>query len=173
MRKKSYPLLSGFCHFCLVSFMGFVTEPWHSRYVLFLCECAASSVLEHSSLCALFCVGAWFSDPGTRVLSFGFVTGFGHSSHQPVWPMLRPTRVLSTTSDILKPTFMRWKSSRSRLVTDDVINEQISLELWQTTCAQLWNMTQGCPHDYAHITAYFDQFFSLWVVIFLTDSCSF
>ncbi len=32
----------------------------------------------------------------------------------------------------LKSTFMWWKSSRSRLVADDVINEQISLELWQT-----------------------------------------
>ncbi len=30
----------------------------------------------------------------------------------------------------LKSTFMWWKSSRSRLVADDVINEQISLELW-------------------------------------------
>ncbi len=28
----------------------------------------------------------------------------------------------------LKSTFMWWKSSRSRLVADDVINEQISLE---------------------------------------------
>ncbi len=31
------PFLSGFCHFGLVSFMGFVTEPWHSRHVLFSC----------------------------------------------------------------------------------------------------------------------------------------
>ncbi len=28
---------------------------------------------------ALFHVGAWCSDPGTHVLSFGHVTGFGHS----------------------------------------------------------------------------------------------
>ncbi len=48
----------------------------------------------------------------------------------------------------LKSTFMWWKSSRSRLVADDVINEQISLEMWQTPCAQLWNMTQRCPYDY-------------------------
>ncbi len=40
-----------------------------------------------------------------------------------------------TTSDFLKSTFMWWKSSRSRLVANDVINEQISLELWQTPCA--------------------------------------
>ncbi len=32
-----------------------------------------------SRLCALFRVGAWCSDPGTHVLSFGFVSGFGHS----------------------------------------------------------------------------------------------
>ncbi len=32
----------------------------------------------------------------------------------------------------LKSTFMWWKSVRSQLVADDVINEQISLELWQT-----------------------------------------
>ncbi len=36
---------------------GFVTEPWHSRHVLFSHECAASSVL--SRLLALFHVGAW------------------------------------------------------------------------------------------------------------------
>ncbi len=32
-----------------------------------------------SCLRALFCVGAWCSDPGTHILSFGFVSGFGHS----------------------------------------------------------------------------------------------
>ncbi len=32
-----------------------------------------------------------------------------------------------------KSTLMWWKSSR--LVIDDVINEQISLELWQAPCA--------------------------------------
>ncbi len=47
----------------------------------FLCDCAASSVLEPSlsHLRALFRVGAWCSDPGTHVLSFGFVSRFGHS----------------------------------------------------------------------------------------------
>ncbi len=55
----------------------------------------------------------------------------------------------------LKSTFMWWKSSRSRLVADDVINEQISLELWQTPCAQLWNMTQRCPHDYCTYNSLF------------------
>ncbi len=63
-----------------------------------------------------------------------------------------------TTSDFLKSTFMWWKSSRSRLVADDVINELISLELWQTPCAQLWNMTQRCPHD---ICTYNSLFLSL------------
>ncbi len=38
-----------------------------------LCECAVSR------LGVLFRVGAWCSDPGTRVLSFGFVSGFRHS----------------------------------------------------------------------------------------------
>ncbi len=74
-----------------------------------------------------------------------------------------------TTSEFLKSTFMWWKSSRSRLVADDVINEQISLELGQTLCAQLWNMTQRCPHDYC---TYKSLFVSVRVVIFLTDSCS-
>ncbi len=32
-----------------------------------------------SRLHALFRVGAWCSDPGTHVLSFGFVSGLGHS----------------------------------------------------------------------------------------------
>ncbi len=59
------------------------------------------------------------------------------------------------TSDFLKSTFMWWKSSRSRLVADDIINEQISLELWQTPCAQLWNMRQRCPHDYCTYNSLF------------------
>ncbi len=32
-----------------------------------------------SCLCALFHVGAWCSDPGTHILTFGFVSGFRHS----------------------------------------------------------------------------------------------
>ncbi len=60
-----------------------------------------------------------------------------------------------TTSDFLKSTFMWWKSSRSRLVADDIINEQISLELWQTPCVQLWNMTQRCPRDYCTYNSIF------------------
>ncbi len=39
-----------------------------------LCERALSR------LCALCRVGAWCSDPGAHVLSFGVVSGFGHSS---------------------------------------------------------------------------------------------
>jgi len=46
-------------------------------------------------------------------------------------------------------------SSQSRRVADDVINDQISLELWQTRCAQLWNMTQGFPHDYCTYNSLF------------------
>ncbi len=58
--------VSGFCHFGLMSFMGFVTEPWQ------LPSCPVFSL-------ALFHVGAWCSDHGTHVMSFGFVSGFGHS----------------------------------------------------------------------------------------------
>ncbi len=39
-----------------------------------LCERAVSRP------CVLCRVGAWCSDPRTHVLSFGFVSGFGHSS---------------------------------------------------------------------------------------------
>ncbi len=39
-----------------------------------VCSCRALSRLR-----ALFHVGAWCLDPGTHVLSFGHVTGFGHS----------------------------------------------------------------------------------------------
>ncbi len=79
-----------------------------------------------------------------------------------------------TTSYFLKSTFMWWKLSRSRLVADDVINAQISLELRQTPCAQLWHMTAHCPHGYCSYNSLFlYQFFHLWVVIFLTDFCSF
>ncbi len=60
-----------------------------------------------------------------------------------------------TTSYFLKSTFMWWKLSRSRLVADDVINAQISLELRQTPCAQLWHMTQHCPHGYCSYNSLF------------------
>ncbi len=40
-----------------------------------------------SRLRALFHVGAWCSDPGIHVLSFGFVSGFGHSCSCPVLHM--------------------------------------------------------------------------------------
>ncbi len=42
-----------------------------------------------SRLRALFHIGAWFSNPGTHVLSFGFVSGFGYSRSMfclVVWP---------------------------------------------------------------------------------------
>ncbi len=67
--------LSGFCHFGLMSFMGFVTEPWHSRHVLFSCElepCAFSSAC--LVLCRSVLFGSWHS-----CLEFCFVSGFGHS----------------------------------------------------------------------------------------------
>ncbi len=41
------------------------------------------------------------------------------------------------------------------LKSDDVINEQISLEPWQTPCVQLWHMTQRCPHDYCTYNSLF------------------
>ncbi len=46
-----------------------------------MCEHAASRVSSRalSRLRALFHVGAGCLDPGTHVLSFGFVSGFGHS----------------------------------------------------------------------------------------------
>ncbi len=60
-----------------------------------------------------------------------------------------------TTSDFFKLTFMRWKSSRSRLVADDIINEQ-----------KVWSCDKRLVHSYeiwdssahmtiAPITAYF------------------
>ncbi len=73
--------LSGFCNFGLVSFMGFVIEPWHSRYVLFLCECAASSVLEPCPLSSKCLVSFWSMVFRSQhsCLEFRFVSGFGHS----------------------------------------------------------------------------------------------
>ncbi len=46
-------------------------------YVSALLRVCSSRAL--SRLRVLFRVGAWCSDPGTLVLSFGFVSGFGHS----------------------------------------------------------------------------------------------
>ncbi len=63
---------SGFCHFGLVFFMVL----WQSPDTPVM-SCFHVSVLEPcalSSACLVLC-----SDPGTRVLSFGFVSGFRHS----------------------------------------------------------------------------------------------
>ncbi len=49
-----------------------------------------------SCLRALFHVGAWCSDPGTHVLSFGFVSGFGHSRSMFCLEFARPRALLST-----------------------------------------------------------------------------
>ncbi len=66
-----------------------------------LCGVYSSRAL--SCLRALFYVGAWCSDPGTHVLSFGFVSGFGHSRSMfclIVWAcgleFARPHALLST-----------------------------------------------------------------------------
>ncbi len=73
--------LSGFCHLGLVLFMVLWRSPdtpflscFHVSVRLRVCSSRALSCLR-----ALFCVGACCSDPGTHVLSFGFVSGFGHS----------------------------------------------------------------------------------------------
>ncbi len=59
---------------------GFVTEPRHSRHVVFHVSVRLRGCSNHALSClrALFRVGAWCSDPGTHVLSLGFVNGFGH-----------------------------------------------------------------------------------------------
>ncbi len=79
---------------------------------------------------------------------YTFIFKFGAVKYMDVY-------MLGVERRFLKLTFMWWKSSQSRLVTDDVINEQISLELWQTPCAQLWYMTQRCPHDYCTYNSLF------------------
>ncbi len=66
--------LSGFCHFGLVLFMVLWQRPDTAVMSGFHVSARALSRLR-----ALFHVGAWCSDPGTHVLSFGFVSGFGHS----------------------------------------------------------------------------------------------
>ncbi len=76
--------MSGFCHFGLV-------YSWFCDRALTLpsCRCfhvsawlrvCLSSALSSACPVSLFHVGAWCSDPGNHVLlSFGFVSGFGHS----------------------------------------------------------------------------------------------
>ncbi len=73
--------VSGFCHFGLVLFMVLWQSPdtpfMSCFYVSARLRVCSSRAL--SCLRALFCVGVWCSDPSTHVLSFGFVSGFGHS----------------------------------------------------------------------------------------------
>ncbi len=56
---------------------GFVTEPWHSLHVLFLCECAVSSVLEPRTLLSACLVLCWSVVFGSRhsCLEFRFRVG--------------------------------------------------------------------------------------------------
>ncbi len=56
---------------------GFVTEPWHSRHVLFSCKCAASSVLEPCALSSVCLVSCWSMGFGSRhsCLEFRFHVG--------------------------------------------------------------------------------------------------
>ncbi len=49
---------------------------WLQEITCFTCFVALSAL---SRLRNLYLVGAWCSDPGTHVLSFCFVSGFGHS----------------------------------------------------------------------------------------------
>ncbi len=73
--------MSGFCHFGLVLFMVLGQSPdtpvmsgFHVSAQFRVCSCHALSCPR-----ALFHIDAWCSDPGTHVLSFGFVSGFVHS----------------------------------------------------------------------------------------------
>ncbi len=65
-----------------------IREPWFCDRALILPSCPRFHVSARLRVCssralsrlrALFHVGAWCLDPGTHVLSFGHVTGFGHS----------------------------------------------------------------------------------------------
>ncbi len=67
--------MSGFCHFGLMSFMGFVTEPWHYCHVMFSRERAG---FERAQM-PCFVLERGVQIPGTHVLSFGFLSGFVHS----------------------------------------------------------------------------------------------
>ncbi len=72
-------ILSGFCHFVLVLFMVLWQSPDTPVMSCFHVRLRVCSSRALSHLRTLFHVGAWCSDPGTHVLSFVFVSGFGHS----------------------------------------------------------------------------------------------
>ncbi len=60
-RTKTQVVRVLFCHFGLVSFMGFVTEHWHSCHVLFLYfECARAVRF-------LVCVPCFVLEHGVRI----------------------------------------------------------------------------------------------------------
>ncbi len=93
--QTSHGTLSGFCHFGLVLFMVLwqshdtpVMSGFHVSARLRVCSCTLSR------LRTLFRVGAWCSDPGTHVLSFGFLSGFEHS--RSVFCVSARSRVRST-----------------------------------------------------------------------------
>ncbi len=113
--------LSGFCHFGLVSFMSFLTEPWHSRHCHVFMWVRSSHAL--SRLRALF-------------RAFGFVLWFGHSRSMfclVVWvcglEFARPRAHLSTC--------VLWSWTQFVFLSAACIHV-MSRAVWHTACVFNW-----------------------------------
>ncbi len=120
-------------------------EWWLTWMVLIYWPCLSHTVV--------FSKVTLYSCCSRNVWSLGGGWGYWHSGLPEKWKMARHDE---KRGRIYVPINVECKSTP--LVgcnNDDIINEQISLELWQTPCAQLWHMTQHCPHDYCSFNCLF------------------
>ncbi len=79
----------------------FVTEPWHSRRVLFLCECVALSVLEPCALSFVCLVSCWSMVFGSWLVFWVSVSWRGSDTRTPCSVLLCECAVLSLLSRAL------------------------------------------------------------------------
>ncbi len=96
-----------------------------------------------SRLRALFHVGAWCLDPGTHVLSFGHVMGFGHSRFIFCHRVSARSRVRSAPRTLVHVCFVVLHAVR---VSIGCVHLCISGAVWHAACILI-----GCVLSCCHV----------------------
>ncbi len=96
-----------------------------------------------SRLRALFHVGAWCLDPGTHVLSFGHVTGFGHSRSIFCHCVSARSRVRSAPRTLVHVCLVVLHAVR---VSIGCVHLCISCAVWHAACIFI-----GCVLSCCHV----------------------
>ncbi len=120
-------------------------------------------------------LGAWCSDPGTHVLSFGFVSGFGHSRSMfclfvGVWglELARPHTLLSTCVLLCCTQFVFLSA---------VCIHVISCAVWHAACGFIGCLLSCCHVLCEHVVNEFSHYlrvcvlFCTWPVNCLLAMC--